>query len=84
MVRVIQKVEPTYFEQAVGNLEWDNAMDKKMAVLDALGIGSFTKGQESNWVQMGVQNQTQCRWIYEQIQGKIGCQRLCPNLWHRL
>jgi hypothetical protein len=26
---------------------------------------------------MGVQNQTQCRWIYEQIQSKISGQKLC-------
>jgi hypothetical protein len=45
---------------------------------------SFTKGQESIWVQMGVQNQTQCRWICEHKRSKIGCQRLRPNLWHRL
>ncbi len=26
MVRVIQEVEPTCFEQEVGNMKWDNAM----------------------------------------------------------
>jgi hypothetical protein len=35
MVRVIQEVEPTCFEQAVGNPKWDNAMDEEMATLDA-------------------------------------------------
>jgi hypothetical protein len=35
MVRVIQEVEPICFEQAVGNLKWDNAMDEEMAALDA-------------------------------------------------
>jgi hypothetical protein len=35
MVRVIQKVEPIYFEQAIGNPKWDNSMDEKMATLDA-------------------------------------------------
>jgi len=35
MVRVIQEVEPTCFEQVVRNLKWDNAMDEEMAVLDA-------------------------------------------------
>jgi len=35
MVKVIQEVEPTCFEQAVGNPKWDNAMDEEMAVLDA-------------------------------------------------
>jgi hypothetical protein len=34
MVRLIQEVEPTYFEQAVGNLKSDNAMDEEMVVLD--------------------------------------------------
>jgi len=35
MVRVIQEVEPTCFEQAVGNPRWDNVMDEEMAALDA-------------------------------------------------
>jgi hypothetical protein len=34
MVRGIQEVEPTCFEQAVGNPKWDNAMDEEMATLD--------------------------------------------------
>jgi hypothetical protein len=34
MVRVILKVEPICFEQAVGNPKWDNAMDEEMAMLD--------------------------------------------------
>jgi hypothetical protein len=35
MVRVIQEVEPTCFEQVIGNPKWDNAMDEEMAALDA-------------------------------------------------
>jgi hypothetical protein len=35
MVKVIQEVEPTCFEQAIGNLKWGNAMDEEMASLDA-------------------------------------------------
>jgi hypothetical protein len=35
MVKVMQEVEPTCFEQAVGNPKWDNAMDEEMAALDA-------------------------------------------------
>jgi hypothetical protein len=35
MVRVIQEVEPPFFEQAVGNPKWDNAMDEEMVALDA-------------------------------------------------
>jgi hypothetical protein len=34
MVKVIQEVEPTCFEQAVGNPKWDNAMDEEMTALD--------------------------------------------------
>jgi hypothetical protein len=34
MVRVIQEVEPTYFEQAIGNPKWDNAMDEEITMLD--------------------------------------------------
>jgi len=34
MVKVIQEVEPTCFEQVVRNLKWDNAMDEEMATLD--------------------------------------------------
>jgi hypothetical protein len=32
MVRVIQEVEPTCFEQVI---EWDNVVDEEMATLDA-------------------------------------------------
>jgi hypothetical protein len=35
MVKVIQEVEPTCFEQATRNPKWDNAMDEEMAALDA-------------------------------------------------
>jgi len=35
MVKVIQEVEPTCFEQAVGNPKWDNVMDEKLTTLDA-------------------------------------------------
>jgi hypothetical protein len=35
MVRVVQEVEPIYFEQVVGNPKCDNAMDEVMAMLDA-------------------------------------------------
>ncbi len=35
MVKVIHEVEPTCFEQAIGNPKWDNAMDKEMVALDA-------------------------------------------------
>jgi hypothetical protein len=38
MVKNKQEVEPTCFEQAIGNLKWGNAMDEEMATLDANNV----------------------------------------------
>jgi hypothetical protein len=35
MVKVIQEVEPTCFEQTIRNPKWDNVVDEEMAALDA-------------------------------------------------
>ncbi len=58
MVKVIQEVEPTCFEQAVGNLKWDNAMDEKMATLDANAI----------WELVALPKDKKaigCKWVYK-------------------
>jgi len=58
MVRVIQEVEPTCFEQAVGNPKWDNAMDEKMATLDA----------NANWELVALLEDKKvigCKWVYK-------------------
>jgi len=58
MVRVIQEVEPTCFEQAVGNPKWDNAMDEEMVALDA----------NATWelVVLPKDNKTiGCKWVYK-------------------
>jgi hypothetical protein len=58
MVRVIQEVEPTYFEQTVGNLKWDNAMDEQMAALDANAtweLAALPKDKKA----IG------CKWVYK-------------------
>ncbi len=58
MVRVIQEVEPTCFEQAVGNLKWDNAMDEEMAALDA----------NSSWELVALPKDKKaigCKWVYK-------------------
>jgi len=34
MAKVVQDVEPTHFEDAVGNVHWDNAIDEEMVALD--------------------------------------------------
>jgi hypothetical protein len=33
MVKAIQEIEPSCFEQAVRNPKWNNAMDEEMAAL---------------------------------------------------
>jgi hypothetical protein len=58
MVRVIQEVEPTCFEQAVGNLKWDNAMDEEMAALDA----------NATWELVALPKDKKaigCKWVYK-------------------
>ncbi len=58
MVRVIQEVEPACFEQAVGNPKWDNAMDEKMAALDA----------NANWELVALpkdKKEIGCKWMYK-------------------
>ncbi len=58
MVRVIQEVEPTYFEQVIGNPKWDNAMDEKMAALDA----------NATWELVALPKDKKtigCKWVYK-------------------
>jgi len=58
MVRVIQKVEPSCFEQAVGNPKWDNAMDEEMAALDA----------NATWELVALLKDKKaigCKWVYK-------------------
>ena len=53
MVKVVQVQEPTCFEEVVGMLEWDKAMDEEMAALDVniyMGFGTSTRGKESHWM----------------------------------
>jgi hypothetical protein len=56
MVRVIQEVKPTCFEQAVGNPKWDNAMDEKK--LDANATWELVVLLEDKKI-IG------CKWVYK-------------------
>jgi hypothetical protein len=57
-VRVIQEVEPTCFEQAVGNLKWDNAMDEEMAALDVNATWELVVSPEDK-------KAIGCKWVYK-------------------
>jgi hypothetical protein len=58
MVRVIQEVEPTCFEQVVGNPKWDNAMDEEMATLDANATWELVPLAEDK-------KAIGCKWVYK-------------------
>jgi len=58
MVRVIQEVEPTCFEQVVGNPKWNNAMDEEMAALDV----------NTTWELVTLPKDKKtigCKWVYK-------------------
>jgi len=58
MVKVIQEVEPTCFEQAVGNPKCDNAMDEEMVALDA----------NATWELVVLPKDKKaigCKWVYK-------------------
>jgi hypothetical protein len=58
MVKVIQEVKPTCFEQAVGNPKWNNAMDEEMAALDA----------NATWELVALPKDKKaigCKWVYK-------------------
>jgi len=58
MMKVIQKVEPICFEQAVGNPKWDNAMDEEMAALDVNVTWELvTLPKDKKTIR--------CKWVYK-------------------
>jgi hypothetical protein len=58
MVRVIHEVEPTCFEQAVGNPKWDNTMDEEMVALDVHLTWELVALLEDKKI-IG------CKWVYK-------------------
>jgi hypothetical protein len=58
MMKVIQEVEPTCFEQTIGNPKRDNAMDENMAALDA----------NVTWELVALPKDKKtiaCKWVYK-------------------
>jgi len=58
MVKVIQEVEPTCFEQAIRNPKWDNAMDDEMVALDV----------NATWESVALPQDKKaigCKWVYK-------------------
>jgi hypothetical protein len=58
MVKAIQEVEPTCFEQAIGNPKWDNAMDDEMVALDVNATWELVALPQDN-------KAIGCKWVYK-------------------
>ena len=58
MAKIVQDVEPTSFEDVVGDAKWDKAMDQEMDALDVnetWDLGLFPEGK----------NVIGCKWVYK-------------------
>ncbi len=58
MVKIIHEVEPTCFEQVVGNPKWDNAMDEEMVALDVNVTWELVALLEDK-------KAIRCKWVYK-------------------
>ena len=87
MAKVVQNVEPTCFEEAAGNVHWEDAMNEGMAALEANDrweLVPLPKGK----------NAIGCKWVYkiknkadgsiERYNARLVAKGLCTNIWHRL
>ena len=58
MAKIVQDVEPTSFEEAIGKREWEQAMDEEMGALDdneTWDLVQLPEGKKS----IG------CKWVYK-------------------
>ena len=58
MEKIVQDVEPTCFEEAIGNAKWEKAMDEEMAALDENETWDLVPLPESK-------NVIGCKWVYK-------------------
>ena len=59
MAKVVQDEEPTCFDDAIGNVIWEKAMDEEMAALYANKTWNLVPLTESK-------NVIGCKWLYKE------------------
>ena len=80
MVKIVQDLEPTSFEEAIGKQEWEHTMDEEMAMLDENATWDLVQLPEDK-KPMG------CKWVYKAkhkahdiVKGKTCCQRIYADV----
>jgi hypothetical protein len=82
MAKVVQDVEPICFEDVIGHVLWDKAMDEEMVALDANRTWELVPLPEGK-------KAIGCKWVYN-LDGSIRMykarqgisQRICTDTWH--
>ncbi|MCO5566614.1 hypothetical protein L7F22_020291 [Adiantum nelumboides] len=54
MAKIVQDKEPACFDEAIGNMKWEQAMDEEMVALDVDETWELVPLPEVYWLQMGL------------------------------